>query len=202
MAFDDSLCRASGSLPLSVNHASDSRAIACSLTSAGFELARNLLLTLLSGYAKYTAWENRMKNVIQMLRVTVPALLFLVAANGQQPSLPKPAPEIIRLNRLFEGSWRTSERHEQSRLIPGGGAGKGTQTFRTGPGGLSLILENQSRNASFAFSGHGVLCWVRVIGPTKLSGSTQPYRLAKFRSADGKETILFSTDRPNFRASG
>jgi hypothetical protein len=100
-----------------------------------------------------------MKTPFRILRTAALGLLSMIAAAGQEPSLPRPAPEITRLSQLFKGSWRTSEQHEQSKLIPTGGLGRGTQTFRAGPGGLTIIVDNQSRNASFAFAGHGVLCW-------------------------------------------
>ena len=93
------------------------------------------------------------------VRVYAAIVLTVACADGQQLPLPKPGPEITRLAQAFLGSWKTSERHERSALIPAGGAGKGTQTFRKGPGGLVLIFENQSRNPAFQFSGHGVLAW-------------------------------------------
>ena len=93
-----------------------------------------------------------------------------VAANTARPAnpkppagggfeMPKPAPEIERLGGMLYGRWDTEEKHEPSEMLPQGGAGKGLETVRPGPGGLSLISEYKSEGPMGIFSGVGITTW-------------------------------------------
>jgi hypothetical protein len=55
--------------------------------------------------------------------------------------------------------WSISERFEPSESSPGGGVGQGTEVYRSGPGGLSLIEEFHSKEAGEENSGLGVAWW-------------------------------------------
>jgi hypothetical protein len=112
----------------------------------------------------------------QLLILTIAVAVSFTSAGAQQPTLPKPGPEITKLANLFLGTCRTSERHEKSGLIVTGRPGRGTQTFRRGPGSLTLIFDNDSGNPSFAFSGHGVMTWDAREGVYKSFWSTPQSR--------------------------
>jgi len=71
----------------------------------------------------------------------------------------KPAAEMQKLIKTFAGTWNTSETFEKSEMMPEGGTGHGTSTFKAGPGGLSLIQDYKSRSKMGTFAGHGVTWW-------------------------------------------
>jgi len=72
----------------------------------------------------------------------------------------KPAPEMQKLTKMFLGTWSTTEKHEPSPWMPKGGTGKGTATYKLGPGGLSLVEDYKSTNTMGGkFSGHGITWW-------------------------------------------
>jgi hypothetical protein len=48
---------------------------------------------------------------------------------------------------------------EPAPLAPKGATGKGTATFKNGPGGLSLIQDYESSGTMGSFTGHGVMWW-------------------------------------------
>ena len=72
--------------------------------------------------------------------------------------MPKPAAEMKDLRDLV-GTWSTSETMEPSPWMPSGGSSTGTNTVRLGPGGFSVLMEQNSKGAMGAFRGHGVLTW-------------------------------------------
>lgn len=72
--------------------------------------------------------------------------------------MPKPAPEMKDLRELV-GTWSSDEHFEVSPFMPSGGSGTGTNTVRLGPGGFSTLMEQRSKSAMGAFSGHGVMTW-------------------------------------------
>jgi hypothetical protein len=77
-------------------------------------------------------------------------------AAAMQP--PKPAPEMKEL-RDFIGTWSTEETVEVSPMMPSGGTGTGTNTIRLGPGGFSVLMEQNSKSSMGPFRGHGVITW-------------------------------------------
>lgn len=74
------------------------------------------------------------------------------------PSMPKPSAEMKELRELI-GTWTSDEKFEPSPFMPSGGTGAGTNTARLGPGGFSVLMEQRSKSAMGAFSGHGVFTW-------------------------------------------
>ena len=73
--------------------------------------------------------------------------------------MPKPAPEMEKLSRVFVGTWSTSEKHEPGKIAPKGGVGKGTETDKLGPGGMSLVSDYKSSDPMGKFAAHGVIWW-------------------------------------------
>ena len=73
------------------------------------------------------------------------------------PAMPKPAPEMKDLMAMV-GKWNTEETMEQTPFLPAG-TSTGTNTVRRGPGGFTVLMDQQSKMANGAFIGHGVLTW-------------------------------------------
>ncbi len=73
--------------------------------------------------------------------------------------LPRPAPEMEKLSKMFVGFWSTSEKHEPWKIAPKGGTGKGSDTVRHGPGGMSLISDYKSTDPMGKFIAHGIIWW-------------------------------------------
>ena len=81
------------------------------------------------------------------------------SAQAQAAQKPKPAPEMEKM-KMFLGTWRTTEKHEPSPWMPKGATGKGTATYKLGPGGMSLIEDYRSTSSMGGkFMGHGVFWW-------------------------------------------
>ena len=87
--------------------------------------------------------------------------------SGQQSSAhrsgtaiqPQPGPEIERLVKAFSGTWSIAIKIEPNERMPKGGGGQGEETWRPGPGGLSLIEEYHSTGDEGELSGLGVAWW-------------------------------------------
>src|SRR5215470_10615770 len=80
---------------------------------------------------------------------------------GSEMTMPmaKPSPEMQKLSKIVVGTWSTTEKMEPAPLAPKGASGKGTATFKNGPGGLSLIQDYKSSGTMGSFTGHGVMWW-------------------------------------------
>jgi len=89
------------------------------------------------------------------LSLSVSVLLIGFAAAQTDSS--KPAPEMQRLIKMWEGHWTTVEQFEPSDEMPKGKQDKGAETMRPGPGSLSLIADYESHGAPF---GHMVVTWI------------------------------------------
>src|SRR5689334_5264477 len=72
------------------------------------------------------------------------------------PAMPKPGPEMNELKPLI-GTWTTDETMDPSPMMPTGGTATGTNTVRSGPGGLSVVMDQRSKSAMGPYSGHGVI---------------------------------------------
>jgi len=81
------------------------------------------------------------------------------AAKPAETGMPKPAPEIERLRTMLQGRWTTEEKHEPNAFVPQGGVGKGSESVRPGPGGLSIIAEYTSQGPTGQFAGIGIFTW-------------------------------------------
>jgi ketosteroid isomerase-like protein len=71
----------------------------------------------------------------------------------------QPGPEMQRLLRALEGRWSSSEKYEPNARMPSGGVGQGETVFRPGPGRLSLIEDEHSKNPKGELFGLSVTWW-------------------------------------------
>jgi len=93
----------------------------------------------------------------------IPVLLLLASVSGaQQPA--QPSPQIKSLIAALAGRWSTTERYEKMYLTPNGGIGKGTQFFRAGPGGFTLLEDYHSKTPAGELFGVGILWWDETQG--------------------------------------
>ncbi len=72
--------------------------------------------------------------------------------------LPKPAPEMQRLN-FYLGEWDYTETYPKSAFYPGGGKNTGLYTSKLGPGGNSLINGFHSKGPVGDFEGLLLITW-------------------------------------------
>jgi len=70
--------------------------------------------------------------------------------------MPKPSPEMEKMSKTFLGTWTTSEKMEPGAMSPEGATGKGTATFKNGPGNMSVVEDYKSAGG---FVGHGTYWW-------------------------------------------
>ena len=90
------------------------------------------------------------------------SLSLVVAQEAQQKSIGttrQPSPEMQRLFNTFLGTWRITEKIEPSEAMPNGGAAEGTEVYRAGPGGVSIIEEIHLKESSGEISGLGIGWW-------------------------------------------
>ena len=75
-------------------------------------------------------------------------------------STSEPEPEMQRLVNALGGQWSIHQAFEPSPDKPGGDTGEGTETWRPGPGGRSIIEDiHTRRSAGQASSGLGLIWW-------------------------------------------
>lgn len=77
-------------------------------------------------------------------------------AQNQPEKLKMPGPE---LQNLMLGTWRTEAQYERTSEMPNGGTALGTEIWRPGPGGFSVIEESREKNAKGDYEGLGVAWW-------------------------------------------
>jgi len=90
------------------------------------------------------------------------SLSLVVAQEAQQKSIGttrQPSPEMQRLFNTFLGTWRITEKIEPSEAMPNGGAAEGTEVYRAGPGGVSIIEEIHLKESTGEISGLGIGWW-------------------------------------------
>ena len=74
---------------------------------------------------------------------------------------PSVAPEMERLIKIMSGRWEVDELFAPGPYMPKGGAGRGMEMNRPGPGGFSLITDYRSLQGDNAnFTGHGIIAWI------------------------------------------
>ena len=89
-------------------------------------------------------------------------LSWATAQEPQQKSTSmtrQPSPEMQRLFNTFLGTWRITEKIEPSEAMPNGGAAEGTEVYRAGPGGVSIIEEIHLKESTGEISGLGIGWW-------------------------------------------
>ena len=94
--------------------------------------------------------ESEMKTILGILVALAPLAAFAAHA---APAAPKPAPELQKAIDAFVGTWTIAEEY------PPSGTGKGTETWRAGPGNMSLVYEYASETPHGAVSAMAILWW-------------------------------------------
>lgn len=75
---------------------------------------------------------------------------------NQPQKLKMPGPEV---QNLMLGKWSTRATYAPSPEMPNGGTAAGTEIWRLGPGGMSVIEESHEKNANGDYEGLGVVWW-------------------------------------------
>ena len=88
-------------------------------------------------------------------------LIVFVSIGGsfgqnEQEKLKIPGPDV---QHLMLGKWSTQVKYAPTPEMPKGGAGEGTEIWRPGPGGFSIIEEYHERNEKGEVEGLGVAWW-------------------------------------------
>lgn len=78
------------------------------------------------------------------------------AAGGKTP---QPPPEMHKLVKALSGTWSIREKYEPDEWTPNGGVGEGTEVWRPGPGGFTLIEEYHSKNPAGETFGLSLAWW-------------------------------------------
>ena len=63
-------------------------------------------------------------------------------AQNQPEKLKMSGPEV---QNIMQGTWKTEAQYERTEYTPNGGTALGTETWRPGPGGMSVIEGNLVR---------------------------------------------------------
>ena len=82
-------------------------------------------------------------------------------ATPQAPATPAPQPahEIQKLAKALTGRWSIREKFEPDERMPDGGVGQGTEVWRPGPGGYTLIEEFHSQDPDREVFGLSLTWW-------------------------------------------
>lgn len=79
-----------------------------------------------------------------------------IFARNPPEKLKMPGPDV---QNLMLGQWSTQVKCEPTAEMPNGGTGSGTEIWRPGPGGLSVIEEYHEKNVKGGYDGLGVAWW-------------------------------------------
>jgi hypothetical protein len=101
------------------------------------------------------------EQALEGLKITLMwcCLMFVFVPNSfaQNPEkLKMPGPDV---QNLMLGKWSTQVRYTPNPEMPNGGMGEGTEIWRSGPGGLSVIEEYHEKNEKGEVEGLGVAWW-------------------------------------------
>ena len=100
---------------------------------------------------------SELRQLLTIRATKVPAVTSPVSKSAQQLStLNMPGPKV---QNLMLGTWSIKIKDEPSKEMPQGGTGEGTQVWRPGPGGRSIIEEEHWRNPPGEFDGFSVGWW-------------------------------------------
>lgn len=81
---------------------------------------------------------------------------FSSLAQNPAEKLKMPGPNV---QNFMLGTWSTQVTYAPTSEMPNGGPAKGTEIWRPGPGGLSVIEEYHEKNANGDYQGLGVAWW-------------------------------------------
>jgi len=113
---------------------------------------RSFLQTVLSGPLGKNPTSTWIAKAT-MLQADPPRMTF-----NAPPIAASTHPDIDKLIRALSGSWSIALSFAPNEKMPKGGSGTGQETWRAGPGGLSVIEEYHSTGDEGEVSGLGV-CW-------------------------------------------
>jgi Protein of unknown function (DUF1579) len=117
------------------------------------------------------------------------------AAAPMQTAAPKPGPQMEKLFRAFEGTWKIHETLAPDPSSPNATTGEGTIVWRSGPGGFSLIEDYQSKQGDRQVTGLAVFWWDEPAGGyrTIWCDSTNPGGCIAFKNVarwEGTQLVL------------
>ena len=101
-----------------------------------------------------------MRCSLRYLWVSFVSIAGLFAQN-QPGKLKMPGPDV---QNLMLGTWSTQIRYAPTPEMPNGGTGEGTEIWRPGPGGLSVIEEEHEKNAKGEIDGFSIGWWDEKAG--------------------------------------
>lgn len=91
------------------------------------------------------------------------ALSFILIHQLRSPAkvsaAPGAAPEMLRLQKFYLGTWQYTETYPKSAFAPNGGQNTGTYTSELGPGGNSLVNRFHSQGPVGDFEGLLIMTW-------------------------------------------
>jgi len=99
------------------------------------------------------------------------------------PAASQPAQEIQRLTSALAGRWSIRQTIEPRDGMPTSAEGKGTEVWRPGPGGISLIEDFDTRVGDRHLSGLGIIWW---------DNQAQGYRVTWCGSANPRGCVVMS----------
>lgn len=112
------------------------------------------LIVLVTIVASYMAWAQQKTSTQQFsTRQADPVMQML-----------QPAAEMQSLAKALVGRWSITEKYEPDEWTPNGGAGKGEEVWRSGPGGFTLIEEYHSQTPGGEAFGLTLTWWDRAKG--------------------------------------
>jgi hypothetical protein len=116
---------------------------------------------LLEAYFLMT--EPKMKTVVRIALISLGALTVCgisIAAKAQSPtSASHPSVEIESLAKALTGEWSLSVKFEPGSFAPNGLTNTGEETWRSGPGGFTLLEEEHLRMPEAEVLLLGIVWW-------------------------------------------
>jgi len=86
--------------------------------------------------------------------------ITIACANAQSlTSAPQPSAEIVGLTKALEGEWSLNVKFEPNSAAPNGVVNNGKETWRPGPGGFTLLEEENLRTPEGELFLLGILWW-------------------------------------------
>jgi hypothetical protein len=116
-------------------------------------------------------------------RASDASLVQLATSQAPAPTARQPGQEMQRLTNMLAGRWSIRQTFEPRTGMPKGGVGQGTEVWRPGPGGLSLVEEFQARVGDREFSGLGLIWW---------EAHAEGYRVIWCGSANPRGCVIMS----------
>jgi len=104
-------------------------------------------------------------------------------SQAPDPAASQPGQEIQRLTSALAGRWSIRQTIEPRDGMPKGAEGQGTEVWRPGPGGISLIEDFDTRVGDRQLSGLGIIWW---------DNQARGYRVTWCGSANPRGCVVMS----------